>query len=121
MRQSHNIRLRLETLESRRLLAADLIVEVDAPHELTPGETVSYSVRFTNDGPDDTIGVDLVSDPTSFLEDVSWRRQTSFPSMIRDVEPGESSSLRITGAMTAGRQMISQGDWGDFNGDGIDD
>ena len=100
--------LRFESLESRRLLAADIEVFHALTDEANVGEQVSRIIRVHSDA---DAAVDIQSSLTNELDDPTWLRFRTHGkdwTNLQDLEP----SQRIRADFTP---------IGDFNGDGIDD
>ena len=109
----------MEWLESRRLLAGDLMVELDGLSSLTPGETTSYVVRVTNPN-SEPVEATVSANAADFLQDVSWTRETAVQSVVSPTQLSVSGlEMDIPGAENS-LSPLSRG-IGDINNDGIDD
>ena len=97
--------LNVENLETRRLLAADIVVQVDELVMDGPNSGTSV-VRIFNNGDQDATDVQISSQLTDLFVDPIWRREKGFAQIVRggDVAPSN------VGEPTR-----------DVNGDGHDD
>ena len=109
-------RLRLESLETRRLLAIDLSVELEAiPEVVVAGEPTSYAFRVSNTG-DETATCVVIEHQPRGLEAPTWTQQFEYPKVM------DLDRLDGTNGFTIGHgpEVYTQ-IAGDVNGDGIDD
>gem|GEM_PF-2007249 len=115
MRRHHQKGM-FENLESRHLLAADLVVDMEAPSSLVPGEFASYKISVTNEGDEVASTAEILSDPSDLLSDVSWSRETTFkPELNQSDLSRHMVTVEGLGGITDGTGI------GDINNDGIDD
>ena len=72
-RRRKQTRWQVESLESRILLAADLsIAKMNGVDAVAPGDTVTYTIVVTNDGPDNAGRINVVDQMPAALSDVSY-------------------------------------------------
>lgn len=117
-RKSRNQR-RLEVLESRLLLTADLHVELlDIPSEVRASEALSYRLRVTNDG-DEKIRGALVTSDVAGLDDMRWERRSQLAPIDLDRLDGRDGFA--VAALEWDTQLFQAGVLGDINGGGADD
>ena len=98
----------IEALETRCLLAADLVVQVDPL--IRDGDEGTSFVRIFNNGDRDARNVEINSRLSDQFVDTVWQRERGFAQVVRhdtDAPPGLGARI---GAPTR-----------DINGDGLDD
>ena len=118
-RRTHCRYLAIEEAECRRLLAADIVVDLEVPSNVAPGEPISIIAHVINQG--DTVAEDvLIGKSVSGLEDVSWGRTSAFRRTTSLASSHEYPGLRFQlGDPLLTIAGVSRG--GDINGDGWDD
>lgn len=112
-------KLSFEALESRRLLAADLIVEHDLLPAGNPDEEVTRVVRVHNVG-DETARHTLIrSSLNDELDNATWQRSIGRGSFSADPTLGREPDLEIFGGTS--NSVSEFVPIGDINGDGEED
>lgn len=108
-----------ETLESRRLLAVDLLVEHDPFTGGKPNEEVTRVVRVHNIGDEAAVGAFVRSSLTKELIDPIWERSIDTAKFVVDPAAGRLPDFTISQTGTA--SVVGVQAVGDINGDGSDD
>ncbi len=113
-----------EHLETRRLLAVDLVVEHDAIEPAEVGDMVTRTIRVHNLG--DKVARDTLirSSLTSELVDPVWERYEDRAKFISDPTGGRTPDFQIpisTAADGSEFAVSSIRAMGDVNGDGVED
>lgn len=106
-----------ERLESRDLLAVDLVVEqTTARPSVEVGQEITYKIEITNNGPDAAIGARIVDPVTERLDNVTWTRDVEFSVGAENLNG--LNGFHMTGTGSAGSKVSTIGD---VNGDGFAD
>lgn len=112
-----------ETLESRQLLAADLIVEHDPYPAADVGEEVTRTIRVHNVGDEVAEQALIRSSLSDELLDSVWTRYVREAKFIQDSSAGRQPDLVISDSGTANEESFIVGarQLGDVDGDGLND
>lgn len=110
-----------QSLEARRLLTVDLLVELDAAEPASAGEEVTRVVRVFNNGSDDALDAMVTSELTNELVDPVWTAEAGFAQIVDQQLNRFDADLVFEGWTAA--QQLGRGvqPIGDINGDGVQD
>ena len=115
-------RLKLESLELRRLMAIDLAVEHDTFEPANPGDEVTRVIRVYNHGDDVAEDVLVRSSLTDELENPTWERTLAKSEWIRNTPSSREKDFELfRGENSSNVHGMLTKAVGDLNGDGLVD
>lgn len=115
-----NRKSRIEDLERRQLLTADLSIEVTPPAEFIPGEPAVVEIVVLNTG-STSQEANIASLTGDVLEQISWTQSSQLKTDFDSADAADGFGMTISRASNVSGFGNHVSSVGDINHDGIDD